>query len=288
MKLIKFASITKKIAIAAFGLFLLLFLPVHLGINLCLLREDGGEWYRNASHFMGTNYIVKVFELVLLASVLLHILIGIMLTIQNFVARPVRYKVRTKSKTPFMSRYMIWTGGIIAAFLILHFINFYFVKYDLVEGKYSAKIEHVTDFFQEKSIRLQAGELSQEEQASLMAQYQASSQMPANKIDKNMKNFVDLSKDDLVLYFGEDFKKYEPDFYIMSQELFANKTYSVIYLIAFLVLAFHLYHAVNSAFQTLGLSHRKYSPIIDLVSIAYAVIIPLGFAIIPIWIMFVK
>jgi hypothetical protein len=43
MKLIQFASITKKIALASFGLFLLLFLPVHLGINLCLLREEDGD-----------------------------------------------------------------------------------------------------------------------------------------------------------------------------------------------------------------------------------------------------
>ncbi len=288
MKLIQFASITKKIALASFGAFLLLFLPVHLGINLCLLRDDGGEWYRNASHFMGTNYIVKVFEIVLMASVLLHIVIAILLTIENWLARPVRYKVRTKTKTPFMSRYMIWTGGIIACFLVLHFINFYFVKLDLVEGKYTASIEKVDKLFQEKALKLQQGELSEKEQAALMAQYQAISQITPDKMDKSQKNMVNLTKEEVNTYCGEDFKHVEPDFYIMSKELFANKTYSLIYLIVFVVLGFHLYHAVNSMAQTFGLSHRKYSPVIDWVSILYAIIIPLGFAIIPIWFMMMK
>jgi succinate dehydrogenase/fumarate reductase cytochrome b subunit len=288
MKLIQFASITKKIALAAFGLFLLLFLPVHLGINLCLLRDDGGEWYRNASHFMGTNYIVKVFEIVLLASVLLHICLAIYLTIENWLARPVRYKVRTKTKTPFMSRYMIWTGGIIACFLVLHFINFYFVKLDLVQGKYSASIEQVDKLFQQKAIKLQQGELNEKEQAALMAQYQAISQISPEKMDKSQKNMVNLTKEEVIQYCGEDFKHVEPDFYTMSKELFANKTYSLIYLVVFVVLGFHLYHAINSLAQTLGLSHRKYSPIIDWISVFYAVLVPLGFAIIPLWFMFVK
>ena len=62
MNLPKIASISKKIVVALLGLFLVLFVGVHLGINLCLLRDDGGTWYRAASNFMGTNYVVKVFE----------------------------------------------------------------------------------------------------------------------------------------------------------------------------------------------------------------------------------
>jgi len=55
-----FSSIAKKIWMALMGLFLMVFLVVHLGINLCLLRDDGGVWFRTAAHFMGTNYIVKI------------------------------------------------------------------------------------------------------------------------------------------------------------------------------------------------------------------------------------
>nr|HMU04365.1 succinate dehydrogenase [Saprospiraceae bacterium] len=50
-----------------------------------------------------------------------------------------------------------------------------------------------------------------------------------------------------------------------------------------MVLSFHLWHGFQSAFQTLGLNHKKYSPLIKSVGKAYAILIPLGFAIIPIW-----
>ena len=72
----------------------------------------------------------------------------------------------------------------------------------------------------------------------------------------------------------------------MSLELFANKTYSIIYLLVFVILGFHLFHAIGSLAQTLGLNHKKYTPIIDVVALAYAVLIPLGFAVIPLWLMF--
>lgn len=70
----KWASVTQKITLAILGTFLMLFLLVHAGINLCMLRNDGGEWFRAAAHFMGTNYVVKVMEVVLFACLILHIL----------------------------------------------------------------------------------------------------------------------------------------------------------------------------------------------------------------------
>ena len=177
---------------------------------------------------------------------------------------------------------------IVACFLVLHFINFYFVKLDIVEGKYSANIEQVDKAFQEKALKLQKGELNEKDQAALMAQYQAISQISPEKMDKGQKNMVNLTKEEVEIYCGKDFKHKEPDFYTMSQELFAKKSYSFIYILVFLVLGFHLYHAINSLAQTFGLSHKKYSPVIEWVSVIYAVVVPLGFAIIPIWIMFVK
>ena len=136
----RFASVTQKITLAILGSFLMLFLLVHAGINLCLLRADGGEWFRAAAHFMGTNYIVKVFEVVLFAALLLHILLGLILQWQNWRARPVRYKVPNKSATAPGSKFMIYTGILVAIFLVIHLMNFYFVKMDWVEGKYLVEI----------------------------------------------------------------------------------------------------------------------------------------------------
>lgn len=54
------------------------------------------------------------------------------------------------------------------------------------------------------------------------------------------------------------------------------------YSIFMLVIAFHLHHGFQSAFQSLGVNHPKYSPFIKGLGTAYAIIIPLLFALIPI------
>lgn len=58
------------------------------------------------------------------------------------------------------------------------------------------------------------------------------------------------------------------------------------YLVGLAALALHLMHGFASAFQTLGLNHRKYTPIIKLAGMAYSILIPLGYAIIPIFMYF--
>ena len=132
--LLNYASITKKISMSILGLFLAVFLLVHLTINLMLLLPDGGEWFRASAEFMGTNPIIKVFEIVLFAAFIVHILMGIILWLENNSARPVGYQKTNVSKTSLMSKYMIHTGIIIFIFLGLHFIHFYFVKIGLVDG----------------------------------------------------------------------------------------------------------------------------------------------------------
>jgi len=215
MKLLKLASVTQKIIMAVAGLFLLTFLLVHLVINLCLLRSDGGEWFNAAAHFMGTNYIVKIFEVVLMLGFLIHILMGVFLQIQNWMARPIRYQVQNKSNTSFFSKYMIYTGIIIGVFLAIHFMNFYFIKLGLVSSPH-------------------------------------------------MENG-------------------EPNFYVIAQELFTQPVYSIVYVVLITLLGFHLHHAFQSAFQTLGANHSKYTPAIKIAGTIYTFIIVIGFDIIPIY-----
>ncbi len=281
MKLINLASITKKLCVGALGAFLLIFLPFHMGMNLCILRDDGGEWYRNVCHFMGTNYIVKVFEVILLACVLLHIIITIIMSIENYMSRPVRYAVPNKSKTGAGSKYMAVTGGILLVFLVIHFVDFYFAKVGLVEGKYVVKTEKVEEAFQEKVLKYQQGELSEAQANKLQEQYIAVQSIPQDKVAKDRKYFINLTSKDLVKYCGEDFKEYEPDFYNMAKDKFKSKLYVLIYLFAFIVLAIHLYHGVASIFQTFGLNVKKYTKAIDYLALLYAIFIPLGFALVP-------
>lgn len=291
MNLPKIASISKKILVACVGLFLLVFLLVHMGINLCLLRPDDGAWYIAACNFMGTNYIVKVFEVVLFAALIAHILITVALQIQNWKARPVRYHQPSKSKTSAMSKTMIWTGGLVFVFLVLHFVNFYFVKLDLVEGKYMINTEEmITPEFQKQYMEFSQGKMAEEEMAAFQGKMEAINTLIV-KAETNdlysddMKWIRELSAEDVKPLEGI-VEGFEPDFYHMAYDLFGNKIYSIIYLILFVALAFHLIHAMQSAFQTLGLNHNKYNTFIEGFSWAYAIIIALGFAIVPIYIMF--
>jgi succinate dehydrogenase / fumarate reductase cytochrome b subunit len=217
-KTIRAASITRKVTMGIAGAFLLLFLLVHLGINLLLLRPDDGEWFRAASHFMGSNYVVKIFEIVLGFTILIHIIVGVMLWFQNRLARPQRYVRTNRSDTAFMSKYMIHTGIIVFLFLVIHFMNFYFVKLGIVQPPPGIEDSH--------------------------------------------------------------------DFYTMAELLFTNVYYSVIYIIALIVLGVHLNHALQSVFQTFGLNHNKYYTLIRRVALVYAVMIAGGFILIPVYYLF--
>lgn len=54
----------------------------------------------------------------------------------------------------------------------------------------------------------------------------------------------------------------------------------VLYVLSFVFLSLHLLHGFQSAFQSVGFNHRKYTPIIKKLGNLYAIIIPLGFIII--------
>lgn len=111
---------------ALVGLFLISFLIVHLSINLLILKNDGREAFNVAAHFMVSNPVIQTMQWVLFGGFILHILLGIILQIQNWMARPTRYKIEGFSHTSFFSKFMIHTGAIILAFLILHLIHFFF------------------------------------------------------------------------------------------------------------------------------------------------------------------
>jgi succinate dehydrogenase / fumarate reductase, cytochrome b subunit len=145
ISLLKTASITKKLTMGIAGLFLMAFLVVHLGINLLMLKGDNGFLFSKAVNFMTESVFIRLFEFVLFAAFIIHILIGAALKLYNWRARPVRYKVSPRSDSSFFSRYMIWTGLVIFTFLIIHFMNFYFVKLGFVDKPDVAR--HTHDFY---------------------------------------------------------------------------------------------------------------------------------------------
>ena len=78
------------------------------------------------------------------------------------------------------------------------------------------------------------------------------------------------------------------NFYAIAHGLFKLPLYILIYIIAFVILSFHLIHAFQSAFQTMGLNHRKYTPVIKILGLFYSILIPAGFITIPLIIFFSK
>ncbi|NTU67800.1 MAG: succinate dehydrogenase cytochrome b subunit [Chlorobiaceae bacterium] len=213
----KLSSITSKVIMALAGLFLVVFLLVHLGINLLLLANDDGRAFSAAASFMGTNPVIRGMEVVLFGGFLLHMLFGLLVSIRNRASRPVRYQHRNLSETSPLSRYMLHSGIIVTIFLALHFIDFYFIKIGLVA--------------------------------------------PPAGVERH-------------------------DFYHRTLVLFADKGYSAAYMVGFLFLGFHLNHALQAAFQTMGFNHTKYTGAVKAASTIYSVVVAGGFMIIPLWVMF--
>ena len=71
--------------------------------------------------------------------------------------------------------------------------------------------------------------------------------------------------------------------YDLVVNLFTNPYYTAVYVIAFIVLGIHLNHGFKSAFQSMGANHKKYNPLIKIVSTAYSIVIALGFSTIAIF-----
>jgi succinate dehydrogenase / fumarate reductase cytochrome b subunit len=74
--------------------------------------------------------------------------------------------------------------------------------------------------------------------------------------------------------------------YELVMKAFSNPWYDAFYVIALFVLGYHLKHGFQSAFQTLGLRTKTYTPFLDLLAFIFWFFIPLGYASIPVYFFF--
>ena len=215
------SSIGQKLIMSLTGIFLILFLTVHLAGNLQLLANDQGRAFNEYAHFMGNNGLIQFVSKGNFAFILLHAIIGIYLWVVNRAARGgQKYavdKVRAVNTNPGFARNMAFLGTIILVFILIHLYQFW--------------------------LQMKLG-------------------FVAN-----------------VSYGGE---AEIADLYEKVKVAFLNPGFVVFYVVCMAVVAFHLWHGFQSAFQTLGLNHKKYTPVIHFLGKAYSILIPLGFAIIPI------
>ena len=127
------SSIGRKVAMALSAFFLMFFLLQHLAINL--LSVFSGNLFNEVSHYMGTNWLIQfVMQPILIFGVIFHFVMGFILEIRNNKARKIAYvKNNGAANSTWMSRNMIYTGIAILAFIVLHFIDFWFPE---INAKY--------------------------------------------------------------------------------------------------------------------------------------------------------
>lgn len=125
------SSIGKKLVMGLTGLFLITFLIVHVSINACVFADlvnpdDNGQMFNKAAHFMGSTVLIRIMEVGLMAGILLHIIQGYMLELQNRQTRSVGYDVSMGSKgSKWYSRSMGLLGTLLLLFFVLHFSHFW-------------------------------------------------------------------------------------------------------------------------------------------------------------------
>lgn len=110
-------------ALSAF--FLMVFVLQHFAINI--LSVFNPDLFNEASHFMGTNPLVQfVLQPILIFGVVFHFVMGFVLEFKNYASRSVSYAVNNgNANSTWMSRNMIYSGGFILVFLVIHFIDFW-------------------------------------------------------------------------------------------------------------------------------------------------------------------
>jgi len=72
------------------------------------------------------------------------------------------------------------------------------------------------------------------------------------------------------------------DLFRLTIETFNKPGYVIWYVLAMALLGFHLRHGFWSAFQSLGVNHPKYSPIINVIGVLFAIIMAVGFIVLPV------
>lgn len=128
----------RKGIIAATGLFLCLFLIVHLSANCILLlpEEMAREIYNSYSTTLRESPLIKVVAYLLYLSIIVHVVYALIVTLRNRKAKPVKYAVNHSSEnSTWASQNMGLLGVLILIFIVVHLANFWArIKLGLGEG----------------------------------------------------------------------------------------------------------------------------------------------------------
>lgn len=293
------ASIARKYLMALTGLFLCTFLIGHLLGNLQLIfhtGEEGRKAFNEYAYFMQHNLFIKTLSYVTYASVLIHVIVAIVLTIRNKKARPQDYAYNKPSaNSSSASRNMGILGTAILIFLVTHMANFWAKMHwgglDLHTVTKQVDIPVGRD--------QQTGEtlIVKDMTYLLTTKGEYKEYKFLNPLNGGQEEEIVNIKDETFLYdkktnlqVGEVYKDLHSNVFAFFGQERNGKVNdyamwaTILYVLSMVVLAFHLWHGFGSAFQSLGLNHKRYNGLIKVVGQAFAIIVPLLFAIIPVMI----
>lgn len=199
------------------GIILILFVIIHALGNATIYFD----WLNTyAEHLHALPLLIWIFRLFMLAAMTVHVFFGIQLSLENYAAKPQSYAVRKSLRATFASRNMIWTGVLIAVYLVYHVLHF--------------------------TVPVINPELSASQNIDLLGRPDVSKMVVLN---------------------------------------FQNFFISCIYIIAMTSVGLHLYHGIQSLFQTTGLNNEKTMPVIIKMGVLAAIIFTLSYISIPVLIL---
>jgi succinate dehydrogenase / fumarate reductase cytochrome b subunit len=118
------SSIGRKILMALTGLFLVMFVVIHMIGNTTIFGWIPGGINAYAHNLHAFPPRIWAFRTIMLAIVGVHIYFGIQLTVENRACRQRQYAVKTNRKANFAGENMIWTGMLLLIFIICHLLHF--------------------------------------------------------------------------------------------------------------------------------------------------------------------
>ncbi len=235
------STIGRKVLVSLTGLFLITFLVVHLIGNFQLFKTDGGYAFNAYAKFMTTNPLIKISSYILYAGILAHIIITISLTLFNKKARGSEAYKITRP-----SANSTWTSrnmGLLGTIILIFLVI------------------HLQNFWYQMKFG-----------TTPVAKYELAT---TGEITKESIEVAEVTSQMLK---QEGVYK---DLYLMVSEAFKEIWLVVIYVLAMIGLGLHLAHGFQSAFQTLGLNHSRYTPFIQKLGLAFSIVVPALFASMP-------
>jgi len=239
------STVLSKIVMATTGILLLLFIIGHLVGNLHIYL--GPEPLNTYAQFLKSiGEILWIVRIVLFVSLVLHIITSLYLSSINNAAKPVKYQVVNYAKAKINSRSMLVTGIMIFAFVTYHLLHFTF------------------------------GITNPEHYAQHELTVKKAFVLPGNVSEEQLKS---MPKD---CFVEQNILTERHDVYKMVVLGFRNPFISLAYIVAVVLLGFHLSHAIKSCFHTLGITGPKFTPWMERCSTIFSIIITLLYISIPI------